>query len=212
MAACLIDAGHQVTVWNRTRSKAEALPRSAAIADTPAEAARGVEAVITMLATPDALSEVLFGDQGVTAGTEPGTMLIDMSTVGPDHVQEVAARLPDGVELIDAPVLGGVANAVDGTLKIYVGGSEAAFARCRELLAPLGTPVHLGPTGAGASMKLVANATLAGLILDAAERRGVRLELILDTARWLEQADQHGLGGDDYSAVVAEIRGRTATG
>jgi 3-hydroxyisobutyrate dehydrogenase-like beta-hydroxyacid dehydrogenase len=273
MAARLIDTGHQVTVWNRTRSKAEALPRSAAIADTPAEAARGVEAVITMLATPDALSEVLFGDQGATAGIEPGTMLIDMSTVGPDHVQEVAARLPDGVELIDAPVLGGVANAVDGTLKIYVGGGEAAFARCRELLAPLGTPVHLGPTGAGAAMKLVANATLAGLmsligealaladgfgleqqrviaalldspigpalsrkldkiesdhytpsfrlslmrkdiglILDAAERRGVRLELVGDAARWLEQADRHGLGGDDYSAVVAEIRGRTATG
>jgi len=87
-----------------------------------------------------------------------------MSTVGPDHMLEVAGRLPEGVELVDAPVLGGVANAVDGTLQIFVGGSEASFARCRDLLAPMGTPIHLGPTGAGAAMKLVANSTLAGLM------------------------------------------------
>jgi 3-hydroxyisobutyrate dehydrogenase-like beta-hydroxyacid dehydrogenase len=232
-----------------------------------------VEAVITMLATPAALSEVLFGDHGVITGIQPGTTLIDMSTVGADHVLEVAARLPEGVELIDAPVLGGVANAVDGTLQIFVGASQASFARCRELLAPTGTPIHLGPTGAGAAMKLVANATLAGLmglvgealaladrfgleqqrviaalldspigpalsrkldkiqadhyapsfrlslmgkdmglVLEAAQRRGVELKLVQDAARWIEQAEQQGLGGYDYSAVVAQIRGRTATG
>jgi 3-hydroxyisobutyrate dehydrogenase-like beta-hydroxyacid dehydrogenase len=273
MAARLIEAGHQVMVWNRTRSRAEAFAGRAAVADTPAAAARGVEAVITMLATPAALSEVLFGDHGVSAGMQPGTTLIDMSTVGPDHVLEVAARLPEGVELVDAPVLGGVANAVDGSLQIFVGASQASFARCRELLAPMGTPIHLGPTGAGAAMKLVANTTLAGLmglvgealaladgfgldqqrviaalldspigpalsrkldriesdryvasfrlslmgkdmglVLEAAQRRGVELRLVQDAAWWIEQAEQQGLGGDDYSAVVAQIRGRTATG
>jgi 3-hydroxyisobutyrate dehydrogenase-like beta-hydroxyacid dehydrogenase len=273
MVACLIQAGHQVTVWNRTRSRAEAFVGRAQVADSPAEAARTVQTVITMLATPDALSEVLFGDHGVAAGVQPGTTLIDMSTVGPDHVVEVAARLPDGVEFIDAPVLGGVANAVDGTLQIFVGASQASFARCRDLLAPMGTPIHLGPTGAGAAMKLVANATLAGLmslvgealaladgfgldqqrviaallespigpalsrkldkiqtdrytpsfrlslmrkdlglVLDAAQRRGVELKLAQDAAWWMEQAEQQGLGGDDYSAVVAQIRGPTATG
>src|SRR6266511_4550482 len=119
MAARLIRAGHQVTVWNRTRSRAETFQGRAAIADTPADAARGVEAVITMLATPAALWEVLFGDHGVITGIQPGTTLIDMSTVGPDHVLEVAVRLPESVELIDAPVLGGVANATDGTLQIF---------------------------------------------------------------------------------------------
>jgi 3-hydroxyisobutyrate dehydrogenase-like beta-hydroxyacid dehydrogenase len=273
MATRLIEAGHQVTVWNRTGSRAAAFQGRAAIADSPAEAARGMQAVITMLATPAALSEVLFGDHGVTVGIEPGITLIDMSTVGPDHVLEVAGRLPEGVEFVDAPVLGGVANAVDGTLQIFVGGSKASFARCRDLLAPLGTPVHLGPTGAGAAMKLVANATLAGLmslvgealaladgfgldpervipalldspigpalsrkldkiegdhytpsfklslmrkdlglVLDTAERREVELKLVQGAARWIEQAEQHGLGGYDYSAVVAQIRGRTATG
>jgi 3-hydroxyisobutyrate dehydrogenase-like beta-hydroxyacid dehydrogenase len=273
MAARLIEAGHQVAVWNRTRSRAEAFVGRAQVADSPAEAARTVQTVITMLATPEALSEVLFGDQGVVAGIQPGTMLIDMSTVGPDHVVEVAARLPDGVELVDAPVLGSVANAVDGTLQIFVGGGQASFARCRDLLAPMGTPIHLGPTGAGAAMKLVANATLAGLmgligealaladgfeleqqrviqalldspigpalsrkldkiqsdhftpsfklslmgkdmglVLDGAQRRGVELRLVQDAAWWVEQAEQQGLGGLDYSAVVAQIRGRAATG
>jgi 3-hydroxyisobutyrate dehydrogenase/2-hydroxy-3-oxopropionate reductase len=273
MSSRLIQAGHQVTVWNRTRSRAEGFGGRAQIAETPAAAARGAQAVITMLATPAALSEVLFGDHGVTSGIQPGSTLIDMSTVGPDYVLEVARSLPEGVELMDAPVLGGVANAEDGSLQIFVGGSQASFARCRELLAPLGTPIHLGPTGAGAAMKLVANATLAGLmslvgealaladgfgldqdrviaalldspigpalsrkldkiqadhytpsfrlslmrkdmglVLEAAQRRGVELRLVQDAAWWIEQAEQQGLGGDDYSAVVAQIRGRTATG
>jgi 3-hydroxyisobutyrate dehydrogenase-like beta-hydroxyacid dehydrogenase len=147
MAARLIRAGHQVAVWNRTRSKAEAVQGRAQIADSPAETARGVEAVITMLATPDALSEVLFGDQDLTAGIEPGTTLIDMSTISPDHALEIAARLPAGAEFVDAPVLGGVANATDGTLQIFVGASQASFARCQDLLAPIGTSV--GPVASG---------------------------------------------------------------
>jgi 3-hydroxyisobutyrate dehydrogenase-like beta-hydroxyacid dehydrogenase len=106
----------------------------------------------------------LFGEDGATSGIGPGATLIDMSTVGRDQVLGVAGRLPEGVELIDAPVLGSVSNAVDGTLQIFVGGSEESFARWKDLLAPMGTPIHVGPTGAGAAMKLVTNATLAGLM------------------------------------------------
>jgi 3-hydroxyisobutyrate dehydrogenase-like beta-hydroxyacid dehydrogenase len=266
MAARLIGAGHDVTVWNRTRSRAEALEGAARIAGSPADAARGVDAVITMLATPDAVSEVVFGPQGVVAGIAPGTPLIDMSTIGPDHLADVRTRVPGGVEVIDVPVLGSVSNAVDGTLKLFFGGSADAFARWRDVLAPLGTPVHIGPAGAGAAMKLVANSTLAGLmsltgealaladgfgldrertlsvlldspigpamsrkldkiernhyapsfalalmlkdmrlVTDAAQRRQVELRLVAAAARWIEEAEQHGLGGCDYSAVVAEI-------
>jgi 3-hydroxyisobutyrate dehydrogenase-like beta-hydroxyacid dehydrogenase len=272
MAARLIGAGHEVTVWNRTRSKAEALEGAARVAETPADAARGAEAVITMLATPDAVSEVLFGPDGVASGIASGAALIEMSTIGPDHLAEVGARLPEGVELIDAPVLGSVSNAADGTLKIFVGGSDEAFARWRDLLSPIGTPVHLGPTGAGAAMKLVANSTLAGLmslagealalgdgfgldqqrvvsalldspigpalerkldkieadrydpsfrlslmlkdmllVRDAAQRRDVELRVVEGATRWIEEAQQDGLGGCDYSAVVAEVRGRDVT-
>jgi 3-hydroxyisobutyrate dehydrogenase-like beta-hydroxyacid dehydrogenase len=273
LANRLIDAGHQLTLWNRTRSAANRFEGRATIAESPAEAARRVDAVLTSLATPDALFEVLFGEGGATSGIEPGTALIDFSTVGRDYVLEVARRLPDGVEMVDAPVLGSVSNAVEGTLKIFVGGSEQSFARWKDLLAPLGTPIHAGPTGAGAAMKLVANSTLAGLmslagealaladglgldqktvvsvlldspigpalsrklekiesdhytpsfklalmlkdmrlVLEAAAGRGVELKLGPGATEWLDQAEQRGLGDYDYSAVVAQIRGRTASG
>jgi 3-hydroxyisobutyrate dehydrogenase-like beta-hydroxyacid dehydrogenase len=272
MAARLIDAGHTVTVWNRTRSRAEALEGAARIAESPADATRGVEAAITMLATPDALSEVLFGRDGFTAGIARKTALIEMSTIGPDHLAEIGGRLPEGIELIDVPVLGSVSNAVDGSLKLFLGGTEEAFGRWRDVLAPIGTPVHVGPTGAGAAMKLVANSTLAGLVslagealaladgfdleqervlsvlldspigpalerkldkiendhydasfklslmlkdmrlvIDAARRREVELRVVEGATGWIEQAEQHGLGACDYSAVVAEIRRRKAT-
>jgi 3-hydroxyisobutyrate dehydrogenase/2-hydroxy-3-oxopropionate reductase len=182
MAARLIAAGHSVTVWNRTRSRAEALEGAARVADSPADAARDADAVITMLATPEAVSEVVLGPDGVAAAIVPGAPLIEMSTIGPDNVAELAESLPDGVELIDAPVLGGTADAAAGTLTLYLGCSEEAFARWRDVLAPMGEPVHLGPSGAGAAMKLVANSTLAGLMslageaLALADRLGLRRE------------------------------------
>ena len=273
MAARLIDAGHDLTLWNRTRSRAEAFRDGARIAGSPSAAAGGADAVITMLSGPEALSEVLFGTDGVASGIAPGAALIDMSTVGPDHILDVARRMPDGIEVIDAPVLGSVSNAEDGTLRIFVGGSDEAFGRVSDVLAPMGTPVHLGPAGHGAAMKLVANSTLAGLmsligealaladgfgldqkkavrslldspigpalsrkvdkiesdryapsftlslmskdmrlILEAARRRGVDLKVIADSGGWVDRARDAGLGDLDYSAVVAHIRGRKATG
>lgn len=273
MAARLIDAGHEVTVWNRTRARAEAVEGAARVADSPADAAEGVEAAITMVATPDAVREVLLGDDGLAAALAPGTTAIDMSTIGPDHVTALAAEMPDGVDLIDVPVMGGVKDAVGGTLTLYFGASEAAFARWSEVLAPLGRPLHLGPVGAGQAMKLVGNSTLAGLmslsgealalgdafglaqeqvvaalldspigpalkrkldkieadryeasfklalmrkdmglVMDAAERRDREVPVVGAAAGWMRRAQDDGLGDLDYSAVVAEIRGRAATG
>src|SRR5919202_1134915 len=121
MAARLIGAGHAVTVWNRTRARAEAVEGAARIADSPADAARDVEAVVTMLATPQAVSEVLFGPEGVTAGIKEDTAVIEMSTIGPDNVAALRRRVPEGVDVLDVPVLGGVSDAVGGTLKLYFG-------------------------------------------------------------------------------------------
>jgi 3-hydroxyisobutyrate dehydrogenase/2-hydroxy-3-oxopropionate reductase len=156
MAARLIGAGHAVTVWNRTRARADAIDGAARIADSPADAARDAEAVVTMLATPEAVSEVLFGPDGVTAGIAADTTLIEMSTIGPDNVAALRDRAPEGVEVLDVPVLGGVSDAAGGTLTLYFGAGDASFARWRDVLAP--------PPGAGAAMKLVANSTLAGLM------------------------------------------------
>jgi 3-hydroxyisobutyrate dehydrogenase/2-hydroxy-3-oxopropionate reductase len=160
IARRLLDAGHELTVWNRTRERAEAF--GAPVAETPADAAGRVDVVITMVADPEALRAVTEGPDGVAAGAGAGTTVVEMSTVGPDAVARLRSHLR--AELLDAPVLGSVSEAEGGTLSIFVGGDEAVFERRRELLEALGTPLYVGPSGAGAAAKLVANTTLIGTI------------------------------------------------
>jgi 3-hydroxyisobutyrate dehydrogenase len=150
IARRLLDAGHDVVVWNRTKTKAEGFPR---VADTPAEAAREADVTITMVANPHALREV-------TKGIEP-RVLIEMSTVGPDAIHELAKTVPT---LLDAPVLGSRSEAEQGTLHVFVGGPQELFEQHEPLLATLGTVHHVGELGAGASAKLVANSTLFGTV------------------------------------------------
>lgn len=170
MAARLLDAGHDLTVWNRNSDRASPLvARGARWAATPAEAAAEAEIAVTMLADSAALDEVVLAAGGLAAGLLPGATLVDMSTVGPAAVRDIGARLPEAVHFLDAPVLGSVAQALDGSLRIFVGGDPATFDRWRPLLAAMGAPSHLGPLGAGASMKLVANSTLGALMCGLAE-------------------------------------------
>lgn len=164
MARRLVEAGHEVALWNRTASKAQPLVDAGARgATSPRDASAGAEAIITMLADPEALDAVLFGDDGAAGAMGPGVTVIEMSTVGPDSIRDVGARLPGGVELVDAPVLGTVPQATGGSLRIFVGATDAQFERWRPLFEAMGTPFHLGPRGAGAAMKLVANSTLGTL-------------------------------------------------
>ena len=173
IAQRLLDAGHDVVVWNRTPARAEGFPRVAA---TPAEAARGAEVTITMVSNPQALREV-------TAGIAPQT-LIEMSTVGPAAIHELADALPDGTDLLDAPVLGSRSEAEAGTLHVFVGGPTQLYDEYAPLLSTLGTTHHVGRLGAGAGAKLVANSTLFGTIgvLAEALRLADRLGLSRDTA------------------------------
>jgi len=187
MAARLLGAGHDLAVWNRTPGRADELvDRGAREADSPTDAADGAEVVVTMLADPDAVDDVLFGDDGVARGLAPGTTVVEMSTIGAAAVRDVADRLPDDVGLLDAPVLGSVPQATDGSLKIFVGGDAATFERCRSLLEAMGTPVHLGALGAGASMKLVANSTLGALMCGLAEALALADALDLDQSAVLD--------------------------
>lgn len=158
VARRLADAGNEVIVWNRTRAKAEEL--GLPVADTPAEAARGAEVVITMVANPEALRAVTEGDNGVAAGIGD-TALIEMSTVGPAAVGRLAQRVPT---MLDAPVLGSVSEAETGTLKIFAGGAAELVERWSPLLSMLGDVIPVGGSGAGAAAKLVANSTLFGTI------------------------------------------------
>jgi 3-hydroxyisobutyrate dehydrogenase-like beta-hydroxyacid dehydrogenase len=165
MARRLLDAGHELVVWNRTAARAEPLVTAGARrADSPAGAADGAEVVITMLADPDALRWVTDGPEGVAAGVHPGTTVIEMSTVGPAAVARLREVLPERAGLLDAPVLGSLAEAEAGSLRVFVGGADDLAERWMPLLSAVGTPVHVGPLGCGAAAKLVANSTLFGVI------------------------------------------------
>lgn len=190
MARRLVEAGHDVSVWNRTREKAEAIA-GARVAASPAEAARDADAVITMLATPEALREVLAG--GLAASLE-GRTLIEMSTVGPQTIREIAELVPDGTELVDAPVLGSVPQAEEGRLKVFVGGSPESFERWSPVLAALGTPLHVGPPAAGASMKLVANSTLGALMTALGEALALGDALGLEQGQVLDVLEESPIG------------------
>ena len=182
-------------MWNRTAERAGPLVEQGAHqALSPADAAAGAEVVITMLADPGALDEVVFGPQGLAGGISAGATVVEMSTVGPDVIRELADRLPDGVEVLDAPVLGSVPQATEGTLKVFVGGDREAFQRRRSVLEALGTPTHLGPLGAGAAMKLVANSTLGALMCGLAEALALADALGLDQGAVLDILAESPIG------------------
>src|SRR6266849_8599949 len=161
MATRLLQAGHELTVWNRTPNRAKPLAAGGAtVVGSPADAGAGAAFAITMLATPDALKEVVLGEHGLMRALGAGQMYIDMSTVGPHTVRTIAAQFPRGVAVVDAPVRGSVSQAAEGRLEIFAGASDEDFERARPILASLGSVGHVGGLGAGAAMKLVANLAL----------------------------------------------------
>jgi 3-hydroxyisobutyrate dehydrogenase-like beta-hydroxyacid dehydrogenase len=164
IARRFLEAGHELTVWNRDAAKAEPLVAAgASAAQTPAEAARQAEAVVTMVADPEALAAVTEGPDGAAAGLLRGSVLVQMSTVGPRSLERLAAVVPEP-SLLDAPVLGSIGEVEAGSLRIFAGGQAELLERWTPLLEMLGTVLHLGPVGAGTAAKLVANSTLVGVV------------------------------------------------
>jgi 3-hydroxyisobutyrate dehydrogenase len=164
IAGRLLESGHELVVWNRDPAKAESLAEDGAHpASTPAAAATGAEAVITMVSDPAALAAVTEGPDGVAAGAS-GTTVLQMSTVGLAATARLASVLPPDADLVDAPVLGSLTEAEGGTLTIYAGGADAVLERWTPLFSELGSVLHVGPLGAGSAAKLVANSVLVGVI------------------------------------------------
>jgi 3-hydroxyisobutyrate dehydrogenase-like beta-hydroxyacid dehydrogenase len=164
IARRFLEAGHELTVWNRDAARAEPLVAAgASAAQTPAEAARQAEAVVTMVADPEALAAVTEGPDGAAAGLLRGSVLVQMSTVGPRSLERLAAVVPEP-SLLDAPVLGSIGEVEAGSLRIFAGGQAELVERWTPLLETLGTVLHLGPVGAGTAAKLVANSTLVGVV------------------------------------------------
>jgi 2-hydroxy-3-oxopropionate reductase len=157
MARNLLKAGFALTVYNRTRSKAEELGREGAeVADSPAAVARASTITITIVTDSPDVEAVVLGKDGVIEGAAAGAVLIDMSTISPDVTRSVGARLAErGIAMLDAPVSGGERGAIDGTLSIMAGGDAAVFERCRPVFEAMGKKlVHCGPLGAGQTVKL----------------------------------------------------------
>jgi 3-hydroxyisobutyrate dehydrogenase-like beta-hydroxyacid dehydrogenase len=188
MAANLSRAGFELTVWNRTRAKAEAFAaeHGATAADTPAEAAAAAWIAITMVVDGPQVEHVLLGERGVVEGAQPGLLCVDCSTIGPAATRAVGAALaPHGVHLLDAPVTGSSPRAADGTLTIMAGGEAADFERARPALEAMGSLiVHAGPLGHGQIVKLINNAVAAinaaavGEALLVGQRAGVDLDAL----------------------------------
>lgn len=197
MARNLLAAGFDVTVHNRTRSKEEPLEAlGAGRADSPAEAAQGVDLFITVVSDiPDVL-DVILGGSGALSGAKTGAVIADMSTIGPKTARTLAEACSDKkVAFLDAPVSGGTTGAGQGTLSIMVGGPEEALTKARPAFEAMGkTIVHCGPTGSGQAVKLVNQ--IVGIIG------------LLGVAEGLVFAEQMGL---DVGATLQAVGGGAAS-
>ncbi len=157
MARNLIRAGYSLTVFNRTRDKAETMSgEMVSLADSPAQVAERSEIVITMVSDSAAVEEVIAGPVGVVQGVRPGSVVVDMSTVSPAVERKLDEVLRvKSVSLLDAPVSGGDVGAIKGTLAIMAGGSREAFDRVFPLFEAMGkTITYCGPVGNGQLTKL----------------------------------------------------------
>jgi 3-hydroxyisobutyrate dehydrogenase len=160
MAANWLAKGFPVTVYNRTRAKAEPLAANGArIADSPRAAAEGADIVVAMVSDDAASRKVWQGSDGALAGLKAGAIVIESSTLTPEWVRELAGLArAKGAEFLDAPVGGSKPAAAEGKLVFFVGGESATVEKARPALEAVGTKItHLGPTGAGATWKLINN-------------------------------------------------------
>ena len=206
MAANLVKAGFDVTGYNRSPDKVKALVDAGGSgAGSVAEAVRGADVIITIVPDSPDVEDVTGGDDGIFAHAEQGALYIDMSSIRPDVAVRVAQAGRDaGLRVLDAPVSGGEAGAVEGSLSIMVGGEADDFAAARPVLDALGkTVVHVGPAGSGQTVK-AANQLIVAVNIEALAEAVVFLEAHgVDTQAALEV-----LGGGLAGSTVLQRKGR----
>jgi 3-hydroxyisobutyrate dehydrogenase len=209
IAGNILAAGFPTLVWNRTAERAaDLLSGGATWMTSPREMARAADVVLTSLADPAAVEAVYFGEEGLLAGDRTGTILADLSTVSPALSRRIAAAAAErGAAFLDAPVAGSIKAAGEGQLGIMVGGERAAFDRCANVFGAIGKAAfYLGPSGSGATMKLVSNAILATMVQALAE--GVAL----GEKAGLRAADIFAvLGASSAAAPVVAAKAATVT-
>ena len=205
MAANLVKAGFEVTGYNRSPAKAEQLAAAGGrAAASIAEAVRDADVIATMVPDSPDVREVLTGEGGVFASARSGALIVDFSTIRPDVAAELAAEAADrGFRMLDAPVSGGEAGAVEGVLSIMVGGADADFEAAKPVFDAVGkTIVHVGPSGSGQTVKAANQLMVAG-----------HLELLAEAIVFLEaygvdtEAALRVLGGGLAGSTVIERKG-----
>jgi 3-hydroxyisobutyrate dehydrogenase len=206
MARNIAAAGLEVTAWNRTREKAEALAgERIEVADSPADAARDADAVVTMLTDGDAVREVMEGEDGALEGMAPDSIWVQASTVGlgaTAELIEIAERT--GTPFVDSPVLGTKAPAEAGELIVLASGTDETIGRVRPLFdAVAARVIELGAAGAGSRMKLVVNHWLLSLTTALAEALALADALELEGARFLAVIE-----GGPIDTAYAQLKGR----
>lgn len=173
MARHLRHAGHEMVVYNRTRAKADAwvANHGGRAADSPAEAAREADAVITCVGNDDDLAAVTLSRDGAFRAMKAGSLFIDHTTVSAKIARQLAVEAKDfGILPIDAPVTGGQIGAEKGTLTLMCGGKDKAIEAARPIMAAYAKKiVHVGPTGHGQLTKMVNQVTFAGIIASLSE-------------------------------------------
>ena len=189
MVSRLLDKGHSVTGYNRTRAKAQWLiDKGMNWADSPRSAATASDYVFAMVTNTAAVAAITEGPDGMLAGLSAGNIFIDMSTIAPDASRKLAAKVRElGAEMVDAPVSGSVITLQEGKLSVMVGGNKETFEKVKPLLDDIGPKVtHVGDNGLALSMKIAINLSLAvqmlafseGVLL--AEKSGIAREVAVD--------------------------------
>jgi 3-hydroxyisobutyrate dehydrogenase len=197
MAMNLHAAGFKLKVWNRDRAKAKPFAdKSIEIAASPADAARGADFVVSIVADDNATRDVMLGASGVIGAAAPGTIVIDSSTNTPSMAREVAkAAAARGVVYLDAPVSGSLPQAQGKELVIMVGGDQAAFDKAQPVLAGMGRLVRrIGDVGSGATLKLINNMLGASLQAVLAEGALIAEAANLDRAATMEILNEGAAG------------------
>jgi len=210
MAANLLKAGYPVVVHSRSQGPVDELVAAGARRGTsPADVARQSTRVVTMVPDSPDVERVLDGPDGVFSALQPGTIVIDMSSIAPGIARRLAEKAASlGATMLDAPVSGGDIGAINGTLSIMVGGDAAAFAAVKPLFDVMGNPekvIHIGGPGAGQLCKLCNQMVIGGTLAVAAEALALAKKSGVDAAKVREAL----LGGFAQSRVL-EVHGERA--
>lgn len=203
MVERLLAANFELTLWNRTRAKAEQFKGRATIADSVESGIAKADVVITMLENGDVVDDVLYRSEAYKA-LKPNSIVVDMSSIAPEQARQHGQCL-DAIKVhyLDAPVSGGTVGAEQGSLSIMAGGDLSAFEACKELFFAMGKPTHIGPTGSGQLAKL-ANQTIVGITIGAVS------EALLLAAKGgaNPEAVKEALSGGFAASRILELHGQ----